>query len=403
MLAARRWLTPLMVIAALLTASCDSAGTEVQPTPTSNSVVAASGPQGEAFYQPPAPPAGAKPGDLIWARPYSGLKNTTGYQILYWSQTINGELVATSGVAFWPVRPRPEPRAIVAWAPGTAGLGDQCAPSKWEYDQESMAKSVAGLVVKSDAIFVATDYQGLGTPGEHPYLVGHAEGRDVLNAIRAAAKLTETANPTAVVLGESQGGGASLFAAELAPTYAPDVKLAGVAAVAPPSDLATLASALNGSKYFGYTLMTINGIGTAYPAAVAPQDALTAAGKQALSVIREECSDVILTRYAGKKQDEFGVGPILSSAEFLRRLQDNEPGRTKTSVPILIVQGEADDTIPVAGTRKLVQAYCAAGVPLTAMFLPGKGHADSMLAAMQDIVPYLTARINGEPASSTCG
>jgi fermentation-respiration switch protein FrsA (DUF1100 family) len=136
---------------------------------------------------------------------------------------------------------------------------------------------------------------------------------------------------------------------------------------------------------------------------VSRQDALTAAGKEALSAIRTECSDVILTRYAGKRQDEFGVGPILGSAEFLQRLRDNEPGHTRTSVPILLLHGEADDTVPVAGTRKLVQAYCAAGVPVTSKFLPGKGHADTTLTAMPDIVAFLTSLLNGAPVTSNCG
>nr|AGS49679.1 triacylglycerol lipase precursor [uncultured bacterium esnapd14] len=392
------------MIVMVLAGACDAARPEAQPAPSSAGLAGVpSGPEGEAFYQPPPPPAEAKPGDPIWVRPYGGLRDSVGYHILYWSQSIEGALVATSGVVFWPAQARTDPRPVVAWAHGSAGLGDQCAPSKWDFEQEGMARSVAALVVRNGAIFVATDYQGLGTPGEHPYLVGHAVGRDVLNSIRAAAKLAAMSSPTAVVLGESQGGGATLFTAELAPTYAPDVKLAGGVAVAPPSDLVTLASSLDGGRYFGYTLMAINGIGTAYPAAVAKQDTLTAAGREALSSIRAECSDVILSRYAGKRQEEFGVGPILGSAEFVQRLQDNEPGRTKTSVPILVVHGEADDTIPVAGSRKLVQAYCAAGVPVTAKFLPGKGHADSTMTAMPDIVAFLTARLNGEPAASTCG
>lgn len=407
MSAVSRWLIPLAAVAVLFipsTVGRDPRGFGAQPAHGEISVpMELRGPRGDAFYEPRALPADAKPGDLIWVRPYGLLANSVGYQIMYWSQAVDGTLVATSGVAFWPARTISNPRPIVAWAPGSTGLGDQCASSTWEYDQHALPKAVAELVVKNGAVFVATDYQGLATPGEHPYAVGNAEGRDVLNSIRAVAALTKTSNPTAVTLGESQGGGASLFAAELAPSYAPDIRFVGAVAVAPPSDLANLASTLDGGKYFGYVLMAINGIGTAYPDALAQRDKLTAAGRQALSAIRSECGAEILVQYAGKRREEFGLGPILDSAEFLRRLHENEPGHAKTQAPLLIVQGEADDTIPPAMTRRLVQAYCAAGVPVTAKFLPGKGHANSTTTALTDIVIFLAARMNGQPASSTCG
>jgi hypothetical protein len=36
---------------------------------------------------------------------------------------------------------------------------------------------------------VQTDYEGLGTPGTHPYLNGPSEGRRVLDMVRAARRL----------------------------------------------------------------------------------------------------------------------------------------------------------------------------------------------------------------------
>ena len=34
-----------------------------------------------------------------------------------------------------------------------------------------------------------TDYQGLGTPGPHPYLIGTAEGRSVVDIVAAGREL----------------------------------------------------------------------------------------------------------------------------------------------------------------------------------------------------------------------
>jgi pimeloyl-ACP methyl ester carboxylesterase len=380
----------------VLAVSGCSTGPGPKPSPTT-SVSAAPGPQDDAFFVPPATPADAKPGELIWARPISGLQNSYGYDILYWSTTVDDTLVATSGLVFWPAQETTGPRPIVAWAHGTAGLGDQCAPSKWDFDQPGMARSVAASVIRSGGVFVASDYEGLGPPGEHPYIVGHSAGRNVLDSIRAATELTGLEISASVAFGESQGGGAALFAAELAPTYAPDVGLDGAVAVAPPADLTGLMAHLDGSPYFGYTLMAINGIAAAYPEAAALQADLGAEGKAALAKVKGLCSDVVLTEYAGKRGTDYGIGAILNSAVFRERLTENEPGKQKTSVPVLLVHGEADDTVPASGSRELLADYCAIGVSVTAKFVPGKGHANTTSNALPQIVDYMNARFAGTP------
>ena len=76
-----------------------------------------------------------------------------------------------------------------------------------------------------------TDYQGLGTPGDHTYMVGRALGPNVLDAMRAARKLSPAELPVdgpAAIMGYSEGGAAAAWAAQLQPVYAPDVRLGGV-------------------------------------------------------------------------------------------------------------------------------------------------------------------------------
>src|SRR6266498_3548739 len=90
-----------------------------------------------------------------------------------------------------PTAPFPGTRPLVAYAPGTQGWGDQCAPSKsiagGVFDE---LFAVDNLLAKGWAV-VVTDYPGLGTPGPHLYNVGIAEGYAVLDSLRAAARLPE--------------------------------------------------------------------------------------------------------------------------------------------------------------------------------------------------------------------
>ena len=96
-------------------------------------------------------------------------------------------------------------------------------------------------IVENGWVLVTTDYAGLGTKGPQPYLIGQGEARSVLDSVRAAKALDmEQAEldmaPETVVWGHSQGGQAALWTGGLAPTYAPDVLISGVAAMAPASD-----------------------------------------------------------------------------------------------------------------------------------------------------------------------
>ncbi len=77
---------------------------------------------------------------------------------------------------------------------------------------------------------------GLGTAGPHPYLVGLSEARAVLDSVRAAREIAGAgASDRFAVWGHSQGGQAALFSGLIADTYAPELRLAGVAAAVPAS------------------------------------------------------------------------------------------------------------------------------------------------------------------------
>jgi hypothetical protein len=66
------------------------------------------------------------------------------------------------------------------------------------------------------------NYEGLGTYGVHPYLLGESEGRGILDIVPAVRQLAaegvdgpEIAGEY-VIIGHSQGGQAALFGAQLA-------------------------------------------------------------------------------------------------------------------------------------------------------------------------------------------
>ena len=91
-------------------------------------------------------------------------------------------------------------------------------------------------------VIAASDYQGLGalpapTRTSSGVVGGHQRTRLGSGGARASGGRGE---PNFVVWGHSQGGHASLFTGRLASTYAPELRLLGVAAGAPVPNLVDL-------------------------------------------------------------------------------------------------------------------------------------------------------------------
>ena len=84
--------------------------------------------------------------------------------------------------------------------------------------------------LKAGYAIARTDYEGLGTPGVHPYLIGTSAAHSVLDAARAARALDKNVSNKVIIAGHSQGGHAALWAAALAPSYTRDLDVRGTVA-----------------------------------------------------------------------------------------------------------------------------------------------------------------------------
>ena len=118
-------------------------------------------------------------------------------EVLYHSRAVDGHDIAVSGVVVAPTGKAPRGgRVVVTWAHGGVGLADVAhlrsrptsRPARPAFASATRDPLIPMLQTFLDAGYVvaATDYEGLGTPGLHPILVGESEGRGVLDAARAA-------------------------------------------------------------------------------------------------------------------------------------------------------------------------------------------------------------------------
>jgi len=398
------------------TAPTTAAPTTAAPTstvpPTTAAATTAPGttavPEGDAFYVPPDPlPTGAQPGDLLRSRPFTSATGAQGWQLLYVSEDLEGNPTAVSGVALAPAGPAPSGRRpVLTWANGTVGMDDPCAESKkTAAGQQTQVSLLGGAAIANDWVVVATDYQGIGTPGIHPYLVGGIEGRNVLDAARAVEQIPETGaseDSPVLVWGHSQGGHAAAFAGELAQSYAPDLKVRGVVAGSPPGDLASLLSAPvdRPQQLLGFIPMILAGFEAGYPG-LDLSNVLTDAGEQAVASVEGQCVGQIIGEFAGQSPTTLLKENPKDDPKLAELLAENSAGRP-TNIPIFVYHGDADEVVNVASSEVMAKRYCDAGATIQRTVYPGATHTSVIAAAASDIQSWMRARLAGEPAPSSC-
>jgi pimeloyl-ACP methyl ester carboxylesterase len=335
----------------------------------------------------------------------------TGRRITYVSRDSGDQSIVVSGAVLTPkpVYLKANPKGankIVAWAHGTAGLADQCAPSRYpnlypDPSYPNYADTVVSYLTQGWTV-TATDYPGLGSPGPHPYLIGDSEARAVIDSVRAARRLNSSLSNVWVVAGHSEGGQAALFAGEIADTYGMGLQLKGVVAIAPVSNLEIIGPALAGTPLQGYLAMAVYGLAAVDPT-VDPQDILAQPALDLAGVLDTGCFNEIIAAYAPLTADQMLIGGVLPDSLVADSAARSDPAQQPNTAPVFLVQGGADQTIPPELTGLLQQEECAVNTVATQLTLyPGQDHDPVLYAAQADVVSYISARFAGQPAPSNC-
>jgi Secretory lipase len=363
-------------------------------------------PAGNAFYRPPHPLPRGRHGDIIRCRLVaSPVPGARAWQVLYLSTTVARNRTAVSGTVLVPATVHAGARRIVAYASGTQGWGDQCAPSREMANRTYNEQfAVDNLLAQGWAVAV-TDYPGLGTPGDETYGVGIAEGYAVLDVLRAATMLPGAGLSTKAAMGiegYSQGGGAAGWAAQLQRRYTPGLRLRGVAMGGTPANLQAVAANLNGSAFFAFLGGAALGFNAAYPTRHLLSD-LTRTGRAGLARLDTMCLLQGLATYTGKRIQDYTVGRInpIHEARWQKVLTANDLGAIRPHVPVLQYHGQADEVIPWRVEAALHRRWCAMGVTSLLSRYPGD-HLTTQGDAQTQVVTWLRARFAGTQAPSNC-
>ena len=345
---------------------------------------------------------------LLSSAPLPGApEGASAHYIRYRSLGVNSAANDVTGVVILPDGPaRKEGRDVVAWAHGTWGVAEGCAPSQ----SPALFGSIAGLreLLAGGYAVVATDYAGLGTPGPHPYLAGDASAYAILDSVRAAQGLGRgSIGRRTVIWGESQGAHAALWAAQLAGRYAPELQLAGVAAAAPPTDLK--------ANLTGGTHPLIKALLTAYTTASWSQaygiplsTILGPVGQDLARRLARNCvttdpvalrTKIGLFRFARSLANV----DISKSRPWAEQLRRNSVQPASLHVPTFIAQGTADPVVAPSVTRRFVQRLCRGrSVPVRYYQIEGGDHFSVGKRSADATIRWFADRFTGMAAPDDC-
>lgn len=370
------------------------------------------------------------------------------WRIAYISSDVADRKTIATGLIVAPTGKTPrEGRPIVSWSHGTTGTAQNCGPS--QVTNPAVPLNEYFLVggnswtdygipaleefIQQGYIAVATDYQGLGGGGApHQYAVAATQGRDAINAIRAAGSMKETgAGKKALVYGWSQGGGSVIAAASSGDyinqkgTAFDEISIVGFVAMAP-EDIRVMApkgelNEVSASQMitdldkaftdnvFNFTHLAMNMFGTqaAFPEKLQLSDLYTDEGVRVVNeVFKNKCmhpsSDTLSYAY-GNNYRTLMKPQVSNGLAWAHAMIAGSVPNAKPIAPVIIYFGTKDATVPPAMGALYREQMCKMGGNVARVQLAGEvTHFGTPSAAKPFYVPWAIDRFAGLPVSDGC-
>ncbi|EOM77740.1 lipase family protein [Rhodococcus rhodnii] len=364
-------------------------------------------------------PEGDERGEVVSSEPVTDIDpavaatGATVTRVTYRTTSgIDGSGVDVVATVFAPAGPAPEGGfPVVTVGHGTTGVEDECAPSLSPTLMGTT--SMVTPLLERGWVAVVSDYQGLGTPGPHPYLDADSAGYDLVDAVRAAREVVPETSTRWAAIGGSQGGQASWAAAELAAEYGDGLDLVGAANLSPAADLSPILRDAVGVDDGGTLPLTwpqtllmpfvLDGV-AAVDQEFDESRYVRGVVAENPDVTRSCVTDRIdeKLRLASQiRPTDIGPQTTRDAEELYEHLADAALPRRGAGAPMFVAVGGADNVIDAAWTRDAVLRACALGDTIEYVYSPEQGHSDPNATA--SAVEWVGARFAGEPPPNSCG
>ncbi|KAM0741665.1 hypothetical protein ACQRIT_004522 [Beauveria bassiana] len=339
-------------------------------------------PSKDSFYFPTGDLSDHQPGAILQQRPPPAAVAAFGLvaaklnrtqQLLYRTSDAHGRPIATVATILIPHNA--DLGKLLSYQIAVDAASIDCAPS-YALQQGSERGPLAGTLL-SQAEFllieaaleqgwavVVPDFQG----PQSSYLANTLAGYATLDGIRAALASTATtgirSDARVAMWGYSGGSLASQWAAELQPSYAPELHVAGAAVGGTVPVVASVIKAINGQPLAGFIPTGVLGLVSQYPeAAPLVDDALRPEAKQLFYSPLKQCLAANAAGFLYK--DVLGMFKdrdfLLKNEVLVRISQENSLGKTTPNIPLFWYKSTMDEVSPVGDSDRLVDKYCDEG------------------------------------------
>lgn len=353
------------------------------------------------------------PGTLLRQEPlepHQSLEYAAGNIRLLYSSTeglFGQSTVSVSGALFLPEgTPPKEGWPLMAWTHGTVGIADICAPS---YNgRQSRDTTYLNYWLANGYAIVASDYQGLGTPGTHPYLATRPEAYSNLDAIRAVQRADFPVSDAVVLFGQSQGGGAALATGGFAQSYAPELDIRGIVATGPPYFSAEALVALGKVRprdvvdpKLGYNFLAMAML-EMIDSTFKIKDFVSDKGLFLAKATGNTCYAQLKKRIKNEEltyNQAFKHSPTKRLQKAFERM---EYATLALPMPAFIGTGGKDKDAPVRMQQALVRDACKAGSKIQAQFYATGTHGSVVNGSTEDSSKFVSAAFAGEQLPGNC-
>jgi alpha-beta hydrolase superfamily lysophospholipase len=363
---------------------------------------------------PPPNMADDGPGSLVDVKPFTSSvvlqsANATAVRVVYRSTSSTGDPTQVSGVVAVPAgKPPKDGWPIISFGHSLTGLDMKCAPS--------MAKELGGYssamvtLLNRGYVVVTSDFQGLGIKGQdHNATDWTTLGNNMIDAVRAARKVSPDTSTKWAADGSGQGGLAAWAAAQRAHDYGAGLNMVGAVALSPFADLSPLVDVANKGALSAMQerLMMVLLQNTAahnpgfdldlYRSGVAKDnwDLLTDCAPTDPNAAQKVASQVKADDLRPRDDAAANALRDLLSASAL-------PGNSgPAAAPVLVVYATDDTLVPQAGIARALKNACAKGDPVVVMRQIGDTSTTNY-QIIQTSLSWLTNRFDGVRPTDVC-
>lgn len=355
----------------------------------------------DPFYHSPANLAQLRPGEVVRVRPVDTSRHlgSRGWQVAFRSTNSGGAPIVAVTTVMIPLGVVNPP--LLSYQGIINSLGATCAPSHTLFGGVTLDASVPPLALAQGWAISMPDHTGPAAA----YGAARLGGMITLDSVRAVRQVHELGLATSpvVLAGYSGGGMASAWAGALAPSYAPELALAGVVSGGVPSDMQEMVA--KSDDLFGLAFAAGIGLEREYPQRFALTPHLSESGLRLRSQLKDKCQFTLMfearnyTAAEVAKDGETLLAPEAQAVltENSLRYFDGVP-----QAPVLVTHDLDDGLTPYSAMADVVARYCAAAVPVQVNTYRVGEHVATAAVGLPDTMAWVSARFRGEPAPSNC-